>query len=86
MFSLSFKNLSSEEEFRAAFELLDDDNDGLIAVSKVVQVFSSLEPTLERNQVNELIFKAFPEQASNFRTFFQEGSITYSDFVKMMTQ
>ena len=86
LFSLGFKTSSCENDLKVIFNLLDIDKIGMVKISHLLQVITNLEPSLTNTQINDLVLTAFPEQASNFRNFYQDGYIDYTEFIKMMTQ
>jgi calcium-binding protein CML len=82
-YSLLTQDFSSDREMKEIFNMLDDNDDGLIEVRKLTTVFSALLPNLSRQDIVSMIQRGFiSDEENNVREFYQEGLVNYKQFAE----
>lgn len=84
IFSATTKKLSSEQEIKEVFSLLDDDNDGFVDVAAFRQVVHAMCPDLSEEAVTNVVAEAWirDKKHLNLAEWLADGSISYNDFVE----
>ena len=64
-YAASFKNLSSAQEMKEAFRLLDNDSDGLVEFKRVQQAMAAMQPALPADELREMMSEAVSGTAAS---------------------
>ena len=76
MMARKMKDTDSEEEFRAAFRVIDKDGNGFISAADLSHMMTNIGENLTDEEVNEMIREA---------DIAGDGHVNYEEFVTMMT-